>query len=213
MFEIRDRALENLQEQHAFNTAYSPVLENLIDARRAYRQSCGAPDSMGLAGKPVPDASFDTLADRALLAVPKIFEFFQLPISFLFEPDAAFNEGVASLYAHDPIVATYLLGCHSDWLKKWIDARQGVLSGDAGSGSSASMSASLGRIAALVENVCVHLFSKSLAKLTKSLVIAEIPVGKRNPEYQRRFEIVLAADGVTPWILEYSNRPSASDIE
>jgi len=203
MFEIRDRALENLQDRQAFDTAYSPVLENLIEARRSYRQSCGAPDSIGLAETPVPDASFDTLADTALRAVPGIFEFFHLPISFLFEPDAGFNKGVASLYAHDPIVAMYLLGCRSDWLKSWIEARQMIPSGDADAGSAASMSAALGRIAALVENVCIHLFSKSLAKLTKSLVIIEIPAGNRNPEYQRRFEIVLAADGVTPWVLEY----------
>jgi hypothetical protein len=54
-----------------------------------------------------------------------------------------------------------------------------------------------------MENVCIHLFSRSLAKLTKSLVILEIPAEKRNSAYQRRFEIVLAAEGVTPWILEY----------
>jgi hypothetical protein len=203
MCEIRDQALDNPQERQAFDAAYSPVLENLIEARRIYRQSSGSPESIGVAGAPVPNASFDSLADTALRAVPAIFGFFNLPGNFLFEPDAAFNDGVASLYAHDPIVATHLLGCRSDWLKKWIDGRQGVASGDEDTGSPASMGVSLGHIAALVENICVHLFSKRLAKLTKSLVIVEIPVAKRNPAYQRRFEVVLAADGVTPWILEY----------
>jgi hypothetical protein len=39
MAEIRDRAVENVQERRAFDTAYSPVLDNLIEARRVYRQS------------------------------------------------------------------------------------------------------------------------------------------------------------------------------
>jgi hypothetical protein len=44
------------------------------------------------------------------------------------------------------------------------------------------MSESLGCIAALVENTCVYLLSKRLAQLTKSLVVVEIPIEKRNPD-------------------------------
>jgi hypothetical protein len=117
----------------------------------------------------------------------------------LLEPDAAFNEGVASLYAHDPILATYFLGCRADWLKLWADAHQGGTSDDAARPSPATMSVTPGRVAALVENVCVHLLANGLAKRTKSLVVVEIATGKRNREFMRRFEVVLAADGVTPW--------------
>jgi hypothetical protein len=203
MIEMRDRVVENTQESQAFDTAYSPVLDKLIEARRACQLNSATPDSGGgLTGAVVPGASFGTLANAALRALPSVCKFFNLEAEFLFEPDPAFNEGVASLYAHDPILATYLLGCRADWLKQWADAHQGG-SDDAALPSPGDMSVTLGRVAALVENVCVHLLAAGLAKRTKSLVVVETPAGKRNPEYTRRFEVVLAAEGVTPWTLEY----------
>jgi hypothetical protein len=204
MAEIRDRAVENVQERRAFDTAYSPVLDNLIEARRVYRQSSGAPDSGGgITTAAVPGPSFDTLANTALRAVQGILKFFNLTADFLLESDAGFNNGVASLYAHDPILATYLLGCRADWLKQWADTHQGAVSDDPAPPSPAAMRVTLGRVAALVENICVHLLSNILAKRTKALVVVEISFGKRSPEYMRRFDVVLAAEGVTPWTLEY----------
>jgi len=201
MFDIKDRALITPQERHAFDIVYRPVIENLIEARRMLRQKSGITDSIGIAGDaPSPAASFETLANAALQAVPGLFEFFKHPVAFMFEPDAAFNEGVAALYAHDPVVATYLLGCRSDWLKKWIDAREGRPTGDVEADSVEPMSTAFGRIAALIENLCVHLFGKNLAK---SLAIVEIVATKRNPDYPRRFEMLLATEGVIPWTLEY----------
>ena len=149
----------------------------------------------------VPETSFDILADSALRGLPRILEYFQLPPNFVFEPSVAFRESVGNLYAHDPVLATHLLGCHSDWLSKWIDAHNGIQRGDA---TAASMRTCLGQIAALLENVCIHLFSIHLEKMTKSLILVEIPAAKRNPLYQRRFEIVLASDGAKPWTLEYT---------
>jgi len=202
--EIRDRVVENVQQRQTFDAAYSPVLDNLLEARRIYRLSSGAPESGGgLTGAAVAGASFDTLANTALRALQEIFKFFNLRADFLLESDAGFNEGVASLYAHDPILATYLLGCRADWMKQWAETHQDAVSDDQASPSPVAMCATLGRVAALVENICVHLLSNGLAKRTKSLVVVEIPFGKRSPEYMRRFEVVLAADGVTPWALEY----------
>ncbi len=204
MIEIRDRAVENVQQRQTFDAAYSPVLDNLLEARRIYRVSSGAPESgRGITGAAVAGASFDTLANTALGALKEIFKLFNLRADFLLESDARFNEGVASLYAHDPILATYLLGCRADWMKQWSETRQVAVSDDQASPCPAAMGVTLGRLAALVENICVHLLSTGLAKRTKSLVVVEIPLRKRSSEYMRRFEVVLAADGVTPWALEY----------
>jgi hypothetical protein len=136
-------------------------------------------------------------------ALPGILKFFNLTADFLLESDAGFKEGVASLYAHDPILATYLLGCRADWLKQWADTHRGAVSEDPAPLSLVAIGVTLGRVAALVENICVHLLSNGLAKRTKSLLIVEIPSEKRNPEYMRRFEVFLAAEGVSPWKLEY----------
>jgi hypothetical protein len=67
----------------------------------------------------------------------------------------------------------------------------------------------LGRIAAFVESVCVHLLSEGISRRTKSLIVVEAPTEKRKPEYMRRFEVVLAADGATAWKLEGA---SAADL-
>ncbi len=142
------------------------------------------------------------MANTALRAIQGILKFVNLTADFLLESDAGFNNGVASLYAHDPILATYLLGCRADWLKQWADTHQGAVSDDPAPPSPAAMRVTLGRVSALVENICVHLLSNSLAKRTKSIVVVEIPYGKRSPEYMRRFDVVLAAE-VTRWTLEY----------
>ena len=146
----------------------------------------------------MPDVSFPALADAALRAVPGLIGFFKFSANFLFEPDTSFSEGVAALYAYDPTLATYLIACRSDWLTKWIQAGQNTSEGDVAAVVPDSMSTTLERIAAMVENICIHLLSRRLARLAKSLVIVEVPKDKRNPVYQRRFDMVLATDGVTP---------------
>jgi hypothetical protein len=204
MLEIRDRITKGVQEREEFDNAYGAVLDNLIAARRVYQQSSGAPDTSGsLLGATPRDMSFDTLVNSALRSVSRIFAFFKLPGDFLLAADAAFNEGMGCLYAYDPTLATYLLGCRADWLKQWADKHCDEGSHDVAPPAPDAMMVTIGRVAALLENVCVHLFAKSLTKRIKSLVVVEIPAGKRNPEYVRRFEVVLATEGVTPWTLEY----------
>jgi hypothetical protein len=97
----------------------------------------------------------------------------------------------------------YFLGCRGDWLAQWADGDEGTVSAETTKSSPEVMARTLDRMSALVENVCIHLLSKALGQRTKSLAVVEIPQEKRNPDYKRRFEVVLAAEGVIPWTMEY----------
>jgi hypothetical protein len=200
-FEIMTRVLTEPSERQGFFEAYSPVLNSLIEARRLYRQKQGKSGSLGApGGSTVSATSVEALIDTALGAMPKVFDFFALPVGFLLEADAGFNDGIALLYAHDPVVATYLLGCRSYWLKRWIETHQLSMSDGTAADATEIMDTVFGRVCAFVENICIHLFSK---RLPKSLTIVEIQKTRRDPTFQKRFDVVLATSNTVSWILEY----------
>jgi len=200
IFEIRDRALTDARERQSFEAAYRPIIEDLIEVRRILRERAGITGSVWLE-RPAAAAGA-TPADliRAVLdAMSGLLRFFNLPQVDLMKADEAFSIDVAALYAHDPQLATYLLGARSDWL--------GQLSKGYQQGSTNSVPGSddlrFQLVAALVENVVVHLFRKRLARQVKSLTVVEIPTEKRDLNFRRRFFVVLATEAVKAWAIQY----------
>jgi hypothetical protein len=200
IFEMRDRAFVETRERQAFEASYGPILENLIEVRWLLRERTGITGSIRLErGVTEGEASPTNLMRAALIAISSLFGFFNLPDPHLIEADDAFNNAVAAVYAHDPDLATFLLGVRSEWLGNLAERLRGSSDVD----RTESDSSQFQYIAGLAENVVVHMFSKRLGQLARSLTVMEIPIEKRDPNFQRRFAVVLATEPIKKWELRY----------
>lgn len=146
-------------------------------------------------------------------------------IGFLFQKQAAFKAGIATLEASDPALAAYLRQARA-WSERLVNARNAVehdgwtlphvsytktaagvtapepiIDGQPASSFAAFI---LDRLACFVEEVTAHCLER---KMPDRVTLTEVPRQARDQDVPARFRPTLSVGGMPPWSIAYHPAP------
>ena len=244
LLHLRDQVSPDPAARDAFDKAYDFVLTSLFsardamrDLRRLWNEHRGKVESGEVArvqGRSIhvdEDISkwlsqeADAFLNAGTRALKKgmqgVAGVLGVNIGFLFQKQAAFEAGLATLAASDPALAAYLRQART-WSERLLDARNAVehegwtlprvTYGQAGDKIIATEPTIMGqpatefaafvfdRAACFVEDVTAHCLRQRLPAL---MALAEVPHAQRPDEKPERFRLTLAIGGTKPWALVY----------
>jgi hypothetical protein len=143
-------------------------------------------------------------------------------IGFMFKQQPAFERGIATLKATDPLLANYLEQSRQTWSERLIKSRNDLEHNNwslpritydtsganvvavepliAGQPVTEFVQAMLDRVCCFVEDVTAHCIQQ---KMAAPITITEIPLAERRSEAPERFQLTLAVGGQPRWNISY----------
>ena len=144
-------------------------------------------------------------------------------IGFLFQREAAFNNGVARLKPSDPALADYLVETRANWSERLMTIRNDLLEHGTwsldrvryeqaetgvraveplvdGEPVTEFVSHIMDRVGCFVEELCTHALQ---ARMLHDVSLSEIPLSERKSENVARFRMALIGGGTPLWTIAY----------
>lgn len=149
-----------------------------------------------------------------------------IDIGFMFKQQPAFERGITTLKATDPLLADYLEKSRQTWSEQLIKSRNDLEHNNwslprvtydasganivaveplvAGQPVTEFVQEMLDRVCCFVEEVTAHCIQK---KMPAPITVAEIPLAERRPEIPERFQVTLSVGGQPRWEICHQLRP------
>jgi hypothetical protein len=217
LFSARDamRQMTTLWKEHERKVAAGEIA-------RVERTSIHVDESVDRELGQEAEAFINAAARAVKKGMQDVATVFGVNIGFLFQKQAAFDAGIASLHASDPALAEYLRLARTVWSEMLQDARNAVehegwtlprviytRTADRimatepeirGMNATEFAAFVFDRLACFVEDVTAHLLKQKLPTL---MGLAELTLTERPEGMPERFRLTLATGGMPLWVIAF----------
>jgi len=243
---LRDQAIADKSLRERFDKSFEGVLtglESLRDTAKSIKKLYSSHSDAIACGKIARIANGDIYVDETIdLELKKqveslintgarivkermkgLLKILDTNIGFLFQKEAAFNNGVARLRPTDPALADYLVETRAKWCERLMTIRNDLLEHgtwslgrvrheQTGTGVRAIeplvdgqpvtefVDHVVDRACCFVEELCTYALQ---ARMLHDVSLTEIPLSERKPENVARFRVALIGGGTPLWTIAY----------
>lgn len=243
---LRDHAIADKSLRNNFDKAFEGVLtglESLRDTARSIKQLYSShsdavargqaarvvngdiyvQESIDLELKKQVESVINTASRIVKERMKGLLKILDINIGFLFQGEAAFNNGVVRLRPTDSALADYLVETRGKWCQRLLTIRNDLLEHgtwsldhvrheETGIGVRAIeplvdgqpvtefVAHTVDRVCCFVEELCTHALQ---LKMPHDVSLTEIPLGQRQPENVARFRVALIGGGAVIWSIAY----------
>jgi hypothetical protein len=245
---LRDQAVADKSVREQFDKSFDGVLtrlENLRETAQSINKLYSSHSAAIALGKVARIANGDIYVDENIdLELKKQVESFigtasrivkermkgllkilDTNIGFLFQKEAAFDNGVARLSQSDPALADYLVQTRTKWCERLMTIRNDLLEHGTwslervryeqtdtgvraieplvdGQPVTQFVTHVLDRVCRFVEELCAHALQ---ARMLHDVSLTEIPLNERKTENAARFRVALVGGGTPLWTITYGD--------